>query len=161
MRPGAHRFPKFSNSRDQTAGAATGEKGVFDPSAYQGKVVYLDFWASWCGPCRASFPWLDSLQKKYGPRGFSVVAVNLDRKGKDAAKFLKDLPVSFEILYDPSGETAAQYQLKAMPTAFIYDRNGRVRDSHIGFHKDRTAETEKLIGTLLAEAAPAGSERSP
>lgn len=128
-----------------------------DLSAYKGKVVYLEFWASWCGPCRMAFPWMNTMQEKYGPKGFVVVTVNLDRKKADAEKFLKEIPASFEVRYDPEGKYAAMYGLKAMPSSFIYDRGGKLRESHVGFRKDEAAKVEKSIEALLAEEAPDGS----
>ena len=74
-------------------------------SEYKGKVVYLDFWASWCGPCKKTFPWLNELQKKYGKDGFEVVGVNVDAKKADADKFLVSTPAEFTVLFDPAGAT--------------------------------------------------------
>ncbi|MFK8020627.1 MAG: TlpA family protein disulfide reductase [Pseudomonadales bacterium] len=104
----------------------------FDLATYKGKVVYLDFWASWCGPCRATFPLMNELQQRY-PDDLAVIAVNLDHKRADAERFLKKLPASFQILYDPQGELAAQYELPGMPTSFYFDREGNAAGRHVGF----------------------------
>ena len=106
----------------------------FDLTSYKGKVVYLDFWASWCGPCRATFPLMNELQQRY-PDDLAVIAVNLDHKRTDAERFLKKLPASFQILYDPQGELAAQHQLPGMPTSFYFDREGKAAGTHVGFRK--------------------------
>jgi thiol-disulfide isomerase/thioredoxin len=122
-----------------------------DLSAYRGKVVYLDFWASWCGPCKASFPWLNSIQEKHGPEGLVVIAVNLDKKRELADKFLQTMPVGFRVVYDPNGKLAERYQLKVMPTTFVYDRNGTLRQTHTGFDKGKTSSVEQSLQELLKE----------
>jgi thiol-disulfide isomerase/thioredoxin len=133
------------------ATTASASADSLDLSAYRGKVVYLDFWASWCGPCKASFPWLEELQKKYGPQGFVVLAVNLDRRREMAERFLSTNPVDFKILYDPQGKLATKLQVKVMPTSFIYDRNGVLRETHTGFQKGKTAPIEQSLEALLEE----------
>src|SRR6266480_3576285 len=75
----------------------------------RGKVVYVDFWASWCGPCRRSFPWMNEMQQKYGPRGLAVVAINVDKKRSDAERFLVQYPAEFTVVYDDAGTTPAAY----------------------------------------------------
>lgn len=117
---------------------------------YRGKVVYVDFWASWCGPCKKSFPKLDSLRARYGARGFEVIAINLDENIADAKTFLTRTPVSFPIAYDPSGKVAEQYKLKGMPTGYILDRQGVVRHIVVGFNESKdTAAIESTIKRLL------------
>lgn len=122
-----------------------------DLMQYQGKVVYLDFWASWCAPCRRSFPWLDQLQRTLGPRGFVVVSVNVDTERELATAFLKEVPVSFGVAYDPKGELAQRWQLLGMPSSFMIDRSGKVRSSHVGFHKGDEKKREAEISALLDE----------
>lgn len=124
-------------------------------SDYRGKVVYLDFWASWCDPCRRSFPWMNQLQSRYGSDGFAVVAVNLDESQQEAIKFLQQIPASFDIAYDPSGKTAEAYGLKAMPSSFLIDRNGHLVHSSLGYRaaerivedKIRKLVTSKLVAS--------------
>ena len=105
-----------------------------------GSVVYLDFWASWCGPCRQSFPWMNEMQQKYRAKGLKVIAVNVDARSDDAAKFLVQNPSDFTVAFDSKGATPSQYGVKGMPTSFLIGRDGRVIASHSGFRPaDRQA----------------------
>ena len=122
-------------------------------SSYLGKVVYLDFWASWCVPCRETFPWMNQLQEKYGKDGFEVVAVNIDTKKGDADRFLAQFPAHFTVLFDPKRGVAKTYALKGMPTAFLIDRAGNVVSTHLGFQKDRAGELEAHIAKALTDSS--------
>jgi thiol-disulfide isomerase/thioredoxin len=130
----------------------------FDLETYRGKVVYLDFWASWCGPCKQSFPWMRAMQEHFASQGFAVVAVNLDRDREAALEFLKKNPVAFPIIYDPQGVMAREHKVEAMPSSFVYDRTGKLRAVHQGFKdSDKTkleAELRDLLAESAAEAAP-------
>ncbi len=121
-------------------------------SDYLGKVVYLDFWASWCAPCRETFPWMNQMQQKYADQGFEIVAVNIDTKRADADKFLAQVPAGFTLLFDPKRSVAKTYQLKGMPTSFLIDRAGNVVTTHLGFQKDRAGELEAHIVKVLGSA---------
>jgi thiol-disulfide isomerase/thioredoxin len=125
-----------------------------DSIPLEGRVVYLDFWASWCGPCRSSFPWMQALLAKYHDRGLEIVTVNLDRDPAAGRKFLRDMQCSLPVLFDPKGSLAKQYGLEAMPTAFVYRRDGKLGSRHEGFHPKESAALESLIATLLQEEAP-------
>jgi thiol-disulfide isomerase/thioredoxin len=92
----------------------------------RGHLVYVDFWASWCGPCRQSFPWMNEMQSKYGAKGLSVVGINVDKRDADAQRFLQQVPAIFTIVYDPKGEAPAAYGVKAMPSSYLVDAQGRV-----------------------------------
>jgi cytochrome c biogenesis protein CcmG/thiol:disulfide interchange protein DsbE len=116
----------------------------------KGKVVLLDFWASWCGPCRQSFPWMSELQRRYGS-DLVVVAVNLDQERALAEQFLKVTPAAFRIEYDPEGKLATQFDVTSMPTSFVIDRKGQVREQHKGFRASQRAEREQAIAKLLKE----------
>ena len=118
-------------------------------SNYKGKVVYLDFWASWCGPCKKTFPWLNELQKKYGKDGFEVVGVNVDTKKADADGFLATTPAEFTVLLDPEGKVANTYELQGMPSSYIIDRTGKIFLAHRGFKDGEAAELEGKIKQLL------------
>ncbi|HET6349941.1 MAG TPA: TlpA disulfide reductase family protein [Candidatus Krumholzibacteria bacterium] len=119
--------------------------------ALSGKVVYVDFWASWCGPCRQSLPWLNGLLQRYGDRGFRLVTVDVDRKPAAGRKFLKDLGVSFPVVFDSTGTFAKKYQLQAMPTSFIYGRDGKLRERREGFHEGEAYGVEDQIEDLLQQ----------
>ena len=119
-------------------------------SSYLGKVVYLDFWASWCVPCRETFPFMNQLQEKYGKDGLEIIAVNIDTKRPDADKFLAQYPPGFTVLFDPKRGVAKTYELKGLPTTFLIDRSGNVISTHLGFQKDRAGELEAHITKALA-----------
>ena len=121
-------------------------------SSYLGKVVYLDFWASWCVPCRETFPWMNQLQAKFGKDGFEVVAVNIDTKKVDAEKFLAQFPAGFTVLFDPKRAVAKTYELKGLPTTFLIDRAGNLISTHLGFQKERAVELEAHIAKALADS---------
>jgi thiol-disulfide isomerase/thioredoxin len=118
-------------------------------SDLRGKVVYIDFWASWCAPCKRSFPWMNAMQQKYGDKGLSVLAVNVDRKREDAAKFLAATPARFTVLYDPDGRTPAAWQVKAMPSSYLVDAQGRIALVETGFRDERKDEVEARIRAAL------------
>jgi cytochrome c biogenesis protein CcmG, thiol:disulfide interchange protein DsbE len=122
-----------------------------DFSQYKGKVVYLDFWASWCGPCRNSFPWMTAMQHQYAPQGLQVIAVNLDQEPELAKKFLAEFNVNFPIEYDAQGTLAEQFSVETMPTSFLLDRDGKARFKHKGFHDDKMRSYENEIRQLLKE----------
>ena len=128
------------------------ETGRLTLSEHKGKVVYLDFWASWCSPCRSSFKWLNEAQERFGPQGLVVIAVNLDQDKEAARQFLKENPAHFKIGFDPEGGVAKSYQVRGMPSSYLIDRNGRLRSSHVGFRKKDKPALEEEIKKLIAEA---------
>jgi thiol-disulfide isomerase/thioredoxin len=117
----------------------------------RGRVVYVDFWASWCAPCRRSFPWMNALQARYGKDGLSIVGINVDKRREDAEHFLRDTPASFTIAYDAKGATPAAYDVKGMPSAYLIDRKGNVVAVEEGFHDERRDDVEARIRALLAQ----------
>jgi cytochrome c biogenesis protein CcmG/thiol:disulfide interchange protein DsbE len=123
-----------------------------DLSAYRGKVVYVDFWASWCAPCRESFPWLDGLVREYASKNLVVIGVNVDKDRDRAERFLNETPADFPIVYDPHGDLAAAYKVAGMPSAILIDRAGHVRFQHAGFSTKQKGLYEEQLQTLLAEA---------
>lgn len=127
----------------------TAEEIDFD--ALKGKVVYLDFWASWCSPCRTSFPWMQSMASRYEAEGLTVIAVNLDQEQRLADRFLAELQPSFRVERDPDGKLASDFRIDTMPTSFLIDRSGKARFRHLGFHQDRELQYENEIRQLLGE----------
>ena len=126
-----------------------GLKGDVALASFRGKAVLVDFWASWCGPCRQSFPWMNGLEKRYGDK-LAIVAVNLDKDREFANTFLAEIPASFTVAFDPSGKTAESYDVKAMPTTYLISPDGKVLATHTGFDAKHTSEFEARI----AEAIP-------
>lgn len=118
-------------------------------NSYKGKVVYIDFWASWCKPCQKSFPWMHAIKKTYADHGFEIIAVNLDKDRKLADAFLKELDVNFKVAFDASGKSAADYKLRGMPSSYLIGRDGKVYASHVGFRENDKEKLEQAIKTLL------------
>lgn len=126
-------------------------KGDISLKQYKGKVVYVDFWASWCGPCRQSLPALNILRKQYRNKGFEVIAINLDEEREDAMAFLKEFPVAFPTARDTSGEVPESYGLTGMPTAYLIDRKGKIHLIHEGFKKTDSDTLQDEIKLLLSQ----------
>jgi thiol-disulfide isomerase/thioredoxin len=120
----------------------------------RGKVVLVDFWASWCSPCLQSFPWMNELQQQHGGEGLVIVAVNLDQDRTLADAFLQKVPARFRIEYDQAGDLARQFGVQAMPTSFLVDRSGQVRIRHAGFREKQRDGRELEIEQLLKEPMP-------
>jgi len=116
---------------------------------YREKTIWLDFWASWCGPCRYEFPWLDTMQSRYGKQGFVVLAVSVDEDKQDALRFLESRPVTFATFHDPEGRTAAAFNVKGMPTGILINRKGQIVMHHTGFRKKDAQELEGRIQQAL------------
>lgn len=124
---------------------------LLDLSALRGRVVYLDFWASWCAPCRQSFPWMQAMKGEHEREGSTVITVNLDYNRADAERFLRRFHPDFNVQFDPQGELAEQFKVQGMPTSVIIDRYGVPRFKHTGFRAaDREAYAQEIQG-LLAE----------
>ena len=115
----------------------------------RGQVVYLDFWASWCKPCRKSFPWMNDLHAKYYDKGLRVIAVNVDSDAEQVKRFLEKYPANFLVAYDAEGKVASQYQVKGMPSSYLIDRQGNIHASHIGFRDEDKNAVESQINHLL------------
>lgn len=122
-----------------------------DLKGLRGHVVYVDFWASWCTPCRQSFPWMKALESAYGDRGLSVVAVDLDHDRADAQRFLRMFQPNFPVIFDPQGTLAQRFNVAAMPTSVLIDRDGKIRYEHAGFLLKQRAAYERQIRDLLAQ----------
>jgi thiol-disulfide isomerase/thioredoxin len=120
-----------------------------DLADYRGQVVVVDFWASWCVPCRRSFPWLNEMQAKYADDGLVVIGVNVDANADDARAFLAEFPVDFRIVEDSAGELARSFDVIAMPSSYIIDRDGEIVERHLGFKVKRKDEYEQTIQQTL------------
>lgn len=131
--------------------AAAEAPATIDLAAYRGKVVYLDFWASWCGPCKLSFPYMRGLRARYPNRDLEIVTVNLDRNPALAATFLGQVGGGLPVVYDREGALARRFLVKDMPTSVLIDRRGNIRFTHRGFHPDKTAEYQQHITQLINE----------
>lgn len=168
QRPGK-RFPLFYVVAALAAGVLTVSAGMragddfpnlasfkFEgqlPTDVAGKIILVDFWASWCAPCKKSFPVLDELQKRFGERGFVVIAINEDQKRSDMDRFLKENKVSFAVVRDaaPDGKKLVdKVDVSTMPSSFIMDRAGKARFIHSGFEGAATKKQyEQEIESLL------------
>jgi len=127
------------------------DQGELSLSSYKGKVVYLDFWASWCQPCKLSFPWMNEMQEKYQDQGLAVLTINLDANIKDAQKFLAANHAVFKVAFDTQGTMPEQYGLKGMPTSYLIDPEGNIVLQHMGFHAKDKALLEKKLQQLLSQ----------
>lgn len=125
------------------------DNSLLDLEQYQGKVVYLDFWASWCIPCRKSFPWLNQLEAKYSQDDLVIIAVNLDKNKSLATEFLKKYQANFQIIYDPQGALAKKYKIKGMPSSILFGRDGKPKFAHKGFFSAKIESYEREINQLI------------
>jgi len=120
-----------------------------DLKDHQGKVVYLDFWASWCKPCQKSFPWMNSLLAKYPAADFTIITINLDAESDAMHHFLDKVKADFDIYHDPSGQIAEQFKVEGMPTSYLIDASGKAVKKHIGFYTKQVDKYEREIEELL------------
>jgi cytochrome c biogenesis protein CcmG/thiol:disulfide interchange protein DsbE len=127
------------------------DTGEISLSQLQGQVVYVDFWASWCVPCRKSFPWMNDLHARYGKQGLTIIAINLDTERGLSAKFLEKYPAQFVVAYDPQGAVAEAYRVAGMPTSYLINRQGQLHSTHQGFREDDMAPLEAEIRALLTQ----------
>jgi len=115
----------------------------------KGKVVYLDFWASWCPPCLKSFPFMEQLKQKYGKRGLVVIAISLDENFEDAWVFLNQTQASFVIAHNISGDIATRYDVQAMPSTYLIGRDGKIKLRHLGFNTGDKDKLQRIIESVL------------
>jgi thiol-disulfide isomerase/thioredoxin len=128
------------------------------PAAFgpvEAKVVWVDFWASWCAPCRRSFPWMNAMYEKYADEGLEIIAVNVDKERKLADEFLEETPAEFRLHFDPSGSLAESFGVQAMPSSFMLDADGNVLATHYGFKLADTEQYEQAIRAALDGTARA------
>ena len=124
---------------------------TLDLDQYKGKVVVLDFWASWCVPCRRSFPWLNAMHAKYSAKGLIIIGVNVDNDREAAVAFLEDYPADFQIYYDADAVLAKQHGIQGMPSTVVIGRHGEIEETHIGFKVKRQHEYEAALVAALDE----------
>lgn len=127
----------------------SGNKALDD---YRGQYLYVDFWASWCGPCRQSFPWMNDMLDKYEAQGLKIVAINLDEKRSDAMRFLDEVPTDVDIVFDSSGSTAESFKVRGMPSSYLINPEGQIIFSHIGFRKRESSKLEAEIVRLMGSS---------
>ena len=128
---------------------ASNDVGELQIDAYAGKVVIVDFWASWCVPCRRSFPWMNEMVAKYADQGLVVIAVNLDKEREAADAFLSEVPAEFEIRFDPDASLAEEFGVEAMPNSFVFGRDGELVARHLGFKVKKQDEYEAVLVKAL------------
>lgn len=114
------------------------------------RATYIDFWASWCTPCRQSFPWMNRMQQKFGAQGLRIVAINLDAKRADADGFLAQMPASFQLGFDGKGDAARRFGVNVMPSSVLVGPDGKVLAVHHGFREEDEAALEQRIAAALA-----------
>lgn len=129
-----------------------GPDGSVQLAQFKGKLVYIDFWASWCGPCRQSFPWMNEMQSRYGSQGLQIVGINVDARNDDARSFLAANPARFAIAYDPAGAAPRSYGIKGMPSSVLVGPDGKVLYEHSGFRPADRAALEGRIQAALGAA---------
>ena len=135
----------------QSGAAERGTAQVLDLASYRGKVVLVDFWASWCAPCKESFAWMQQMHNRYVDQGLVIVAVNLDHDRKAAIDFINNLQPSFAVHFDTQADLAERFHVAAMPTSFYLDRTGKIRFTHAGFRIKERADAERELRLLLGE----------
>jgi thiol-disulfide isomerase/thioredoxin len=130
----------------------------FDLQQLRGSSLWVDFWASWCDSCVASFAFLDALDRDFRAKGLKVLAISVDEDRDDAREFLARHPVGFAIAVDSSGSCPRSFAIPGMPAAYLIDRDGRIRHEQIGFRPGDAEPLRKMIGALLAEGSGPSAE---
>lgn len=118
---------------------------------FRGKVILIDFWATWCPPCKKSMPFLNSTRNALSADGFEVIAINVDEDSHEAQAYLKSNPVDYPQFFDPDGTCPQIFGVKAMPSSYLIDKNGKIRKVHLGFRDEDKPELENTIKNLLSE----------
>lgn len=138
-------YPKAPDFELQT------RNGTIQLSSLQGKVVYVDFWASWCRPCKTSFPWMIEMKEKFSDMNFEIIAINLDTNKTLADEFIDSQKINFPVAFDPQAQTAEIYGVEGMPSSFLIDPQGNLRLRYTGFWNKSKNEKEKIIHDLLKQ----------
>jgi cytochrome c biogenesis protein CcmG/thiol:disulfide interchange protein DsbE len=127
------------------------DAGRIKPADLAGRVVYVDFFASWCGPCKVSFPWLKAMHEQYAAKGLVIVAINVDKDRADATQFIAHFSPPFLIGYDRAGKTAEAFHVEGMPSSFLISPTGTILFSHVGFDLKDAAKIEAQIKKALIQ----------
>jgi peroxiredoxin len=138
-----------SPAPDFTLKSATGEN--IKLSELRGQVVMINFWASWCGPCRQEMPLLDALHERYSPMGFTLLGVNVEKDSTKARQLLEDVPVDFPILFDQKNQVSKAYDVIAMPSTVLVDRDGNIRYVHRGYKPGDENAYQDMIREVIVE----------
>jgi cytochrome c biogenesis protein CcmG, thiol:disulfide interchange protein DsbE len=117
---------------------------------YKGEIVYLDFWASWCAPCKSSFPWMNEIQKEFENKNFKIIAINLDNSKDEAERFLSEHTSNITILFDQTGKTPELYGVHSMPSSYLIDTSGRIVAVFEGFHDEDKSKIKDKINEMLS-----------
>lgn len=120
-------------------------------SELRGEVVMINFWASWCGPCRQEMPALNELYQRYNPLGFTILGVNVEQDPRKAEALLREIPVDFPILFDTENQVTELYKVVAMPSTVLVDRNGQVRFVHKGYKPGYEEKYQEQVRSLIRE----------
>lgn len=144
-------FGTVSMATDVKDMPLSGLAGTKDTSLAQlkGQWVYVDFWASWCGPCKKSFPFMVELQEKYKAEKFKIVAISVDEEKSDALAFLNDNKANFFLYHDPAGKFAEKFKLPGMPTSYLINPEGEIVSKHVGFRDNTAADINKEISAIF------------
>jgi len=151
-------FPAVTHAQPRTRAQAVApaidlptNDGRIKPADLTGKVVYVDFFASWCVPCKLSFPWLRTMHQQYAAKGLVIVAINVDKDRADARRFIGPAAPPFRIGYDPAGKTADAFHVEGMPSSFLISSTGSILYSHVGFTLKDAPKIEAEIRRALAQ----------
>jgi len=143
--------PVFAADTPPDFSLPTLEGGNVQLSQHKGEVVYVDFWATWCAPCRKSLPWMEQMHEKYKDLGFTIIGVNMDGKADVAQKFARANGVKFTIARDPKGKIAEAFGVRGMPSSYLIGRNGKIIYSHEGFRSSDKSSLEQHFKKALAQ----------
>jgi len=133
-----------------TAKIEGGSKGI-DFKSFKGKVILIDFWATWCPPCKQSMPFLNAMRNELVFQGFEIIAINVDEDRREVERFLSSQQVDYQLAYDNSGECPEMFEVKAMPSSYFVDRKGVIRAIHLGYRDNDRKYIRSKIDELLAE----------
>jgi thiol-disulfide isomerase/thioredoxin len=138
------------NPAQAPAFSLPGREGMVSLESLRGRFVYVDFWASWCGPCEMSFPWLLSMNERYASKGLAIVAINLDKNRDAADDFLRRFSVPFLVAFDPAGKTAEAFNVTVMPSSYLLSPTGVILHSQPGFDLKKAERLEAILKEAIS-----------